>query len=231
MLSCAVAGALLGVFGTAAAAGEGNAIISLPSGSAGRPLRVEARFVDRASGLEAVWDATGQLLVPAASGENALASWRGTRVVSTTASRQVVLVSPGGGAALRVGRGVPFAGWLHRFGRVRGYLDTAMEWREVETTLALEAESRPGEGGGRLVLTPAFEFPAGRARRVVVYAGQRVAVVANEGEEFRLPVPGAEEEFFRHFLAGYDLVRRVRPVDLVLRVSSVPADASEGDFP
>lgn len=231
MLSCAVAGALLGVFGTAAAAGDGSAATPLPPGSAGTLFRVEARFVDRGSGSEAVWDATGQILIPAASGDNALASWRGTRVVSTTASRQAVTVPPGGSVALRVGGGVPFAGWLHRFGRARGYLDTEKEWREVETTLVVEAESRPGDGGVRLALTPAFGYAAGRTRRLAAYAGQRVEVVVREGAVVRLPVPAADEEFFRHFLAGYDLVRRVRPVDLVLRVSTVQADASEGDFP
>jgi hypothetical protein len=41
-----------------------------PSSPEARPVRVEARFVDRASGQEAAWGATGQILVPAAPAFN-----------------------------------------------------------------------------------------------------------------------------------------------------------------
>ena len=39
----------------------------------GRGVRIEARFVDRASGQDAPWGATGQILVPAAPADPALA--------------------------------------------------------------------------------------------------------------------------------------------------------------
>jgi hypothetical protein len=190
------------------------------------PVRIEARFVDQASGQEAGWGATGQILVPLLPADPALQRWRQARAVASSISRQSVTLAPGGRGLIRVGREIPFAGWFLRHGTTCGWLEEGTEWREVESALEVETSPPAADGTVRLAFTPEFSYLAGRSRRIVSFPGERVEIVLAPGGAARF-VPGAAlEAFYSRLLAGYDPLRRVWPVDLVLRASPAEASAS-----
>ena len=189
-----------------------------PAAAAGGLVRVEARFVDRASGAEAGWGATGQILVPAQPGDPALLRWRQARSVATSLSRQSVTLAQGGRGLIRVGREIPFAGWFLRHGTRCGWLEEGTEWREVESALEVEAWSQAADGTVRLVLAPEFSYLSGRSRRIVSFLGERTEIVVTPGTEVRFAPGAALESFYGRLLSGYDPLRRVWPVDLLLRI-------------
>jgi hypothetical protein len=190
---------------------------------AGGFVKIEARFVDRTSGAEAGWGATGQILLPPQPGDPELLRWRQARAVATSLSRQSVSLPRGGRGLIRVGRDIPFAGWFLRHGIRAGWLETGTEWREVESALEVEAWSPTGDGAVRLVLAPEFSYLGGRSRRSVAFPDGRAEIVLPVGVEIRLAPPPALEAFYQRLLAGYDPFRRVAPIDLILR-----ADLTDG---
>ena len=177
----------------AALAGMGTA--KAESGSpepAGEPgVRIEARFVDPSSGLEAEWGATGQILLPPAPGDTAFAPWGGARALASSPSRQSVSVAPGDRAAIRVGRQIPFAGWFQRLGRASGLIDGGVEWREVESLLEIEVQGPAPDGSVRLVLTPELAFLQGRSRRVAAFAELRADRRLRLGDTLKKSIDGA----------------------------------------
>lgn len=180
-------------------------------------MRLEVRFVDRASGRDAAWGATGQVLLPA-DASSGLPPWPGARAQGVSPARQSIELSPGEPVEIRVGREIPFAGWLLRAGGGRAGIAADALWREVESALQIAAAGAGGDGAIRVVVTPECAFRQGREVRSLVYEDRRLELVLPPGEEVRLaPGPG-QGEFFERFLAGYDPLRRVRPVDLVLRI-------------
>jgi hypothetical protein len=187
----------------------------------GRPFRIEARFVDRASGQELPWGATGQIFVPAAPEDPAVARWGQPRAVASSPSRQSVTLGPGGRGLIRVGREIPFAGWFLRHGLRCGLLEEGTEWREVESALEIEVGPAAADGSLRLALTPEFDFAQGRARRSVSFPAERAEILLAPDTEARFAPPAELEGFYRRFLAGYDPFRRVWSVDMVLRAETV----------
>jgi hypothetical protein len=187
----------------------------------GALVRIEARFLDRASGAEAGWGATGQILVPPQPGDPALLRWRQARAVATSLSRQSVTLARGGRGLIRVGREIPFAGWFLRYGTRCGWLEAGTEWREVESALEVVAVSQAADGTVRLEIAPEFSYLTGRTRRSVSFPDERTEVVVAPGAEVRFAPPAAIEAFYSRLLAGYDPLRRVWPVDLILRVDYV----------
>jgi hypothetical protein len=190
-------------------------------------IRIEARFVDRASGLEAGWGATGQILIPPSPGDPALQRWRDARTVAVSSSRQVLTLEPGGRGLVRVGREIPFAGWLLRHGIRCGLVEEDTSWREVESALEIELESpaSSADGSVRIALTPEFSYLQGRARRTVAFGGERTGIVLPLGGETRFFSPPSREPLYSRLLAGYDPLRRVGQVDLLLRAE--PAGTTE----
>ena len=187
----------------------------------GAPVRIEARFVDPASGTEAGWGATGQILVPSQPGDPALLRWRQARAVATSLSRQSVTLARGGRGLIRVGRGIPFAGWFLRYGTRCGWLEAGTEWREVESALEVAAVRQAVDGTVHLVIVPEFSYLAGRTRRSVSFPDERTEIVVAPGTEVRFAPPPALAAFYSRMLAGYDPLRRVWPVDLILRADYV----------
>ena len=192
-----------------------------PAGAPAVLVRIEARFIERAGGAEAGWGATGQILVPPQPGDPALLRWRQARTVAMSLSRQSVTLARGGRGLIRVGREIPFAGWFPRHGNQCGWLEAGSEWREVESALEVEAWSLAADGTVRLVLAPEFSYLAGRVRRSVSFPGERTEIVVTPGTEVRFAPPAALEAFYGRLLSGYDPLRRVWPVDLVLRADLV----------
>jgi hypothetical protein len=192
----------------------------------GLPVRIEARFVDRATGQEAGWGATGQILIPPRPDDPTLQRWRQERAVATSLSRQSVTLAPGGRGLIRVGREIPFAGWFLRHGTDCGWLETGTEWREVESALEFEAGPPAADGTVRLSVTPEFCYLAGRSRRVVSFPGERVELLLTPGAEARFVAGTALEAFYGRLLAGYDPLRRVWPVELVLRADLADSTAA-----
>jgi hypothetical protein len=193
----------------------------------GSLVRIEARFVDRAGGAEAGWGATGQILVPAQPGDPALLRWRQARAVATSLSRQSVTLPRGGRGLIRVGREIPFAGWFLRHGKRCGWIEEGTEWREVESALEVEAWSLAADGTVRLAVTPEFSYLVGRARRSVSFPDERAEIALTPGAEVRFAPPAAAEAFYNRLLAGYDPLRRVWQVDLILRVDFVESVGPE----
>ena len=192
-----------------------------PTVAPGVLVRIEARFVDRASGTEAGWGATGQILVPPQPGDPALLRWRQARAVATSLSRQSVTLARGGRGLIRVGREIPFAGWFLRHGTRCGWLEAGTDWREVESALEVVALSQAADGSVRLVIVPEFSYLTGRTRRSVAFPDESTEVVVTPGAEIRFAPPAALAAFYSRLLAGYDPLRRVWPVDLVLRADLV----------
>jgi len=188
-----------------------------PTAVPGVLVRIEARFVDRASGTEAGWGATGQILVPPQPGDPALLRWRQARAVATSLSRQSVTLARGGRGLIRVGREIPFAGWFLRYGTRCGWVEAGTEWREVESALEVEAWSQAADGTVRLEILPEFSYLTGRTRRSISFPDERTEIVVSSGTEVRFAPPAALAAFYSRLLAGYDPLRRVWPVDLVLR--------------
>jgi hypothetical protein len=187
----------------------------------GALVRIEARFVDQTSGTEAGWGATGQILLQPQPGDPALLRWRQARAVATSLSRQSVTLARGGRGLIRVGREIPFAGWFLRYGTRCGWLEAGTEWREVESALEVVAVSQAVDGTVRLEIAPEFSYLTGRTRRSVSFPDERTEVVVAPGAEVRFAPPAAIEAFYSRLLAGYDPLRRVWPVDLILRVDYV----------
>jgi len=196
-----------------------------PAVAPGALVRIEAHFVDRASGAEAGWGATGQILIPQQPGDPALLRWRQARAVATSLSRQSVTLARGGQGLIRVGREIPFAGWFLRHGNRCGWLEVGTEWREVESALEVEAWLHAADGTVRLAIAPEFSYLTGRSRRSVSFPDERTEIVMTPGTEVRFAPAAAFEAFYSRLLAGYDPLRRVWPVDLVLRADLV--DPSE----
>ena len=196
-----------------------------PAVGTGALVRIEARFVDRASGAEAGWGATGQILVPSQPGDPALLRWRQTRAVATSLSHQSVSLALGGRGLIRVGREIPFAGWFLRYGTRCGWLEASTEWREVESALEVVAVSQAVDGTVRLVIAPEFSYLTGRTRRSVSFPDERTEIAVAPGTEIHFVPPAALAAFYGRLLAGYDPVRRVWPVDLVLRADLVDVTA------
>lgn len=197
----------------------GGAVRAQPLAPAPWPgVRIEARFIDRESGREAGWGATGQILLPATPGADPV-DGSGARAVAVSTSRQGAVLGPGARALIRVGRGIPFAGWLLRHGARCGWVEEGAKWREVESALEIELESpAPGPDGAlRFALTPEFGYLQGRARRSVAFPGERVQVALQPGVEARFSPDASRAGFYDRLLAGYDPLRRVGPVDLLLR--------------
>jgi hypothetical protein len=192
-----------------------------PASGAAPPsgVRIEARFVDRVSGLEAGWGATGQIQLPPSPGDAALQRWRDARTVAVSSSRQSLTLEPGGRGLVRVGREIPFAGWLLRHGVRCGLVEEDTSWREVESALEVELESpaSPADGSVRIAVTPEFNYLQGRTRRSVAFGGERVEILLPLGAETRFVPPAAREPLYSRLLAGYDPLRRVGEVELVLR--------------
>jgi len=188
-------------------------------------MKIEVRFVDRNTGLEAGWGATGQILIPPPPADPLLQRWGQARAVATSLSRQSVALASGGRGLIRVGRDIPFAGWFLRHGIRCGWLDTRTEWREVESALEVEMGAPAADGNLRLVVTPEFSYLSGRTRRIVSFAGERVEIALTPGAEVRFAPTAALDAFYGRLLAGYDPLRRVWPLDLVLRVD--PVDPAE----
>jgi hypothetical protein len=184
-------------------------------------VRIEARFVDRASGTEAGWGATGQILIPPQPGDPALLRWRQTRAVATSLSRQSVTLARGGRGLIRVGREIPFAGWFLRYGTRCGWLEAGTEWREVESALEVEAWSQAADGTVHIVIAPEFSYLTGRTRRSVSFSDERTEIVVTPGTDVRFAPPAVLAAFYSRLLAGYDPFRRVWPVDLVLRIDYI----------
>lgn len=194
-----------------------------PTAAAGGLVRIETRFVDRVSGLEAGWGATGQILVPPQAGDPALKRWRQARAVATSLSRQSVTLASGGRGLIRVGREIPFAGWFQRHGISCGWLEAGAEWREVESALEIESAAFESDGTVRLTVTPEFSYLSGRSRRIVAFPGERIEFFVTPGVDVRFYPGGGFEAFYRRLLSGYDPLRRVWPIDLLLRVDLVEA--------
>jgi hypothetical protein len=193
------------------------------AGDAGALLRIEARFVDPATGLEAGWGATGQILIPPQPADPVLQRWQQARSVATSPARQAVTLAPGERGLIRVGREIPFAGWFLRYGTRCGLLDQDTGWREVESALEIEVGAPAADGSVRLALTPEFTYLSGRSRGTVSFAAERTEAVLVPGAEARLAISGERAAFYRRLLAGYDPLRRVWPVELVLRADPVEA--------
>jgi hypothetical protein len=132
-----------------------------------------------------------------------------------------VVLEPGARGLIRVGRQIPFAGWFLRYGVRCGLVEESAPWREVESALEIEVKPPVADGAVRLALTPEFSFIQGRSRRTVAYSGERIEVDIPIGGEVRLDPGAAREPVFRRLLSGYDPLRRVWPVDLILRVDPV----------
>lgn len=190
-----------------------------------RAVGIEVRLVDRASGLDAPWGATGQILLPARPSDPAVERWRQVRTVASSPSRQSLALAPGARGLIRVGREIPFAGWFLRHGRLCGRLEDGTEWREVESALEIAVAPPAADGALRVTLTPEFGYLHGRTRRSVSFPEERAELVLTPGVEARLDLPAGLEPFYRRLLSGYDPLRRVWPVDLVLRADFVEAAA------
>ncbi|HWR98581.1 MAG TPA: hypothetical protein VN317_09200 [Candidatus Methanoperedens sp.] len=194
---------------------------AMPAAPAERRLvRIEARFVDGAGGQEAPWGATGQILVPVAPADSAVARWGQARAVASSTSQQSVTLAAGGRGLIRVGREIPFAGWFLRQGLRCGQLEERTEWRDVESAFEIEAGAA-ADGTVRLLLTPEFGYAQGRARRTVSFPAERVEVLLVPGAETRLAPPAERRGFYRRLLAGYDPLRRVWSVEMLLRAELV----------
>jgi hypothetical protein len=212
----AVTVAIMGLFALGAGAVSLHAQGTTTSAPEGRTVRIEARFVDPASGAEAPWGATGQIQVPAAPADPLAARWGQPRAVASSPSRQSATLDPGGRGLIRVGREIPFAGWFLRHGLRCGLLAEGTEWRDVESVL--EVEVLPAADGAlRLALTPEFGFTHGRGRRSVSFPAERAELQLAPGAEARFAPPADLEGFYRRLLAGYDPLRRVWPVEMLLR--------------
>jgi hypothetical protein len=212
----ATAAAIIGMLALATGAVSSRAQGTATASPEGRSVRIEARFVEPASGAEAPWGATGQILVPAAPADPLAARWGQPRAVASSPSRQTVTLGPGGRGLIRVGREIPFAGWFLRHGLRCGLLADGTEWRDVESALEVEVLSA-ADGTLRLALTPEFGFAHGRGRRSVSFAAERAEVQLAPGAEARFTPAADIEGFYRRLLAGYDPLRRVWPVEMLLR--------------
>jgi len=186
-----------------------------------RAVRIEARFVDRASGLDAPWGATGQILIESTPADPAAEHWRQARALASSPSRQGVTIEPGGRGLIRVGREIPFAGWFLRHGVRCGLLEPETEWRDVESALEIAVGEAAPDGSLRVVLTPEFGYRHGRSHRTIAFPAESAEIVVTPGVETRLTPSPDLEVFYRRLLAGYDPMRRVLPVDIAFRADFV----------
>ena len=136
--------------------------------------------------------------------------------------RQILLVRSGGEASLAVGQEVPFVTELVRWGRDWGYLDQAVEMRNVGASLWVKARVI-GEGPlVEVTLTPEISGLLGGRLQRVRYKRVATSVTVADGASTTLAGYGENAEFYRRFLAGLSQSHHTSDTQITLHVAIEP---------
>ena len=172
-------------------------------------VRIEVRFNDestrRSSGAGV--SAVGGIVLGSGGTRTTLAvlpRLENTTTVISSDVTQTLLVMSGREAVLRVGESVPYAEWLVNYGFQWGYLQERIAWRDVGASLVVEPTVI---GNGPMIqvrLTPELSgLVDGNPYHVRI---SRVAteVTVQDGQTFQIGGLNKDEDFYSHFLVGFD---------------------------
>ena len=146
-----------------------------------------------------------------------------TTTVLSSDVTQTLLVMSGREAALRVGESVPYAEWLLDYGFQWGYLQERIAWRDVGASLVVEPTVI---GNGPMIqvrLTPELSgLVDGNPYHIRI---SRVAteVTVQDGQTIQIGGLNKDEDFYSHFLVGFDSGGNQQSLDISLTPSIVSA--------
>jgi type II secretory pathway component GspD/PulD (secretin) len=184
-------------------------------------IRVRARIVDHETGEEAGVSASGQLLLTLPGPgvrSDVVFDVKSKGVGKSRSSKQSVVVVSGGEASIAVGREIPYQQWFLLYGKEHGVVAAEVKWKDVGSRLAVSPTVIDGGRRVRLRVVPVISYGKGKKREDVPYAGVATELVLEDGEELRIGGSEEDEEFYGRFFSGYDRQRRVRRVDIFVRV-------------
>ncbi len=204
-------------------------------------IRVEVTFDERSresragvsvSGGGTISGDRGAIVIgeggPGANGRHIEARLSSRQADAGGQTRQTLLVRSGGEASLFVGREMPFATELVRWGHDRGYIERNVEWREIGAALLVAARVIGDGSLVELTITPELSGVEQGRRRQVRCRRAAMTVTVADGETTSLAGFGEHEEFYRRFLAGAGRSRRDSDMRIGLRAVVEPSSPRQG---
>jgi hypothetical protein len=122
-------------------------------------------------------------------------------VTQSSAVKQILMVTSGREALLRVGTEVPYLEWIMEYGRHQQVLVEQVAWQQVGAFLAVQPWVLDG-GLIRLRITPELRGQVEGVSRAVRFAAAASEVVISDGQSYPLAGLAEGHEFMQRFLVG-----------------------------
>ncbi|HPF99649.1 MAG TPA: hypothetical protein PLE77_06250 [Kiritimatiellia bacterium] len=136
---------------------------------------------------------------------------------------QILMVASGREGMLQVGERVPYVEWLVDYGLRCGVLLERVAWQQVGSTLVVEP-TVVGDGPMvRVKLTPELSgMVNGRPERIR-FANVATEVVVQDGQTFQVGGLEQNQDFYSHFLVGFDRGGSSQSLNITLTPRIMPA--------
>lgn len=184
-------------------------------------VRIEVRFQDASAGDHTGVGVSGDVEYQRTEGISHTQIRIKPRIESTSMRAssdvaQILMVASGREASLRVGESVPYVEWLVDYGFRCGLLLERVAWQHVGSTLVVEP-TVVGDGPMiRVRLTPELSgLVNGQAERVR-FANVATEVVVQDGQTFQIGGLEEHQDFYSHFLVGFDRGGGSRSLNITL---------------
>jgi len=151
---------------------------------------------------------------------------------SRTDTLQMLTVMDGTEGRLRVGESVPYLDWIVQYGHRHGYMEAAVNWRDVVSFLVVKAEL-VSDTHIRVQLTPELSgLVDGNPYRVKYRQAATEVIVAN-GSTIRIGGLNKDEDFYNRFLVGIGKSGSTSKLDITLtpKISGGAAADAEKYYP
>lgn len=122
-------------------------------------------------------------------------------VTQSSAVKQILVVTSGREALLRVGAEVPYLEWIMEYGLRQRVLVEQVAWQQVGAFLAVQPWVLDN-GLIRLRITPELRGQANGASRAIRFASASSEVVISDGQPYPLAGLADGHEFLQRFLVG-----------------------------
>ena len=169
-------------------------------------VRLEVRFLGSSRRAESEASVFGEAGVVRESGITHSTIRLQPKVVQELSSQQsavsqILVVSSGREASLRVGEEVPWLDWIMDYGRRHRAVVEQVHWQQVGSFLVVQPVV-VGDQWIRLRITPELRGLAGGRPQTVRFAQVSTEVVIPDGQPYPLAGLTQGNEFMSHFLVG-----------------------------
>jgi type II secretory pathway component GspD/PulD (secretin) len=150
------------------------------------------------------------------------AAWQNEVSASSRNANQFITVSSGRQGWINVAEEVPFVDWFLEYGVRHAYLQAGIRWRNIGSRLIVEPRV-VGDGHQVLVkFIPELTYLVDDRNVSTAFINASTEITVANGQEFRVGGLAQNNDFFTHFLTGYDRLRQQRAVDIVLKPTILP---------